>query len=332
MSAILVTIVVLLGGIYWLLKQPFVVPVRSNPPPVDTSRLQAHVRALSERFYPRSFDRPENLERVASYIGSAFVESGANVADQVFHVEGEQYRNVIARYGPKEGPVLVVGAHYDSFALLRSRSGAASLPSPESHTPGADDNASGVAGLLELARLLGETPPPVAVELVAYCLEEPPHFRTDAMGSAWHSRELRKSGRAVKLMLSLEMIGYFSSEPKSQMYPMPFLGLIYPARADFIAVVGRVQDWSATRRTKAAMQGATDLPIESINAPTIIPGIDFSDHSNYWNEGYPALMITDTAFYRNPYYHGAGDTADRLDYERMAKVVQAVYAVTQRRE
>jgi hypothetical protein len=169
----------------------------------------------------------------------------------------------------------------------------------------------------------------MSVELVAYCLEEPPHFRTDAMGSAWHARELRSSGREVKLMLALEMIGYFDSRSGSQTYPLRPLSWIYPKRGDFIAVVGRLQDWRATRRVKRLMRGASDLPVHSINALRVIPGVELSDHSSYWNEGLPALMITDTAFYRNPHYHAAGDTPDRLDYARMARVVQGVYAVTQ---
>ena len=200
---------------------------------------------------------------------------------------------------------------------------------PQTHTPGADDNASGVAGLLELARLLAISPPPVAVELVAYTLEEPPHFRTDAMGSVWHARSLRRSGTKLRVMISLEMIGYFSDEPGSQRYPLPGLDLIYPRRGNFIAIIGRIDDAAMTRRLKAAMLGAADLPVHSMNAFALIPGVDFSDHRSYWAEGYPALMVTDTAFYRNPHYHRGTDTADRLDYVRMTKVVQGVYALTQ---
>jgi Zn-dependent M28 family amino/carboxypeptidase len=322
--SLILPILALFAAAWWLLKQPFVIPNHSEPASVDATRLEQHVRALSERFYPRSFDHPENLERVASYIRSEFAGSGGRVDEQIFPVEEDRYRNIIARFGPGDGPVVVIGAHYDSVADLMSE-----RVSPETHTPGADDNASGVAGLLELARQLGQTSPPVAVELVAYCLEEPPHFRTDHMGSAWHARALRDGGREVRLMLSLEMIGYFSDKPGSQAYPLWLLNWIYPGRGDFIALAGRFQDWSITRRTKAAMLGATDLPVYSINALPIIPGIDFSDHLNYWNEGFHALMITDTAFYRNPNYHGAGDTAERLDYVRMAKVVQGVYAVIQ---
>jgi Zn-dependent M28 family amino/carboxypeptidase len=133
--------------------------------------------------------------------------------------------------------------------------------------------------------------------------------------------------RDIKLMLSLEMIGYFDDRPGSQSYPVPGMAHLYSDRGDFIAVVGRLGGFGATRRVKALMSGATDLPVHSINAPQRLQGIDFSDHLSYWNEGFPALMITDTAFLRNRSYHQAGDTYDKLDYRRMAKVVQAVYAI-----
>jgi Zn-dependent M28 family amino/carboxypeptidase len=192
--------------------------------------------------------------------------------------------------------------------------------------PGADDNASGVAGLIELAYLLGKQQLPVRVELIAYTLEEPPYFRTEHMGSAVHAAALRKEDVNVKLMICLEMIGYFSDEPRSQEFPASFFGAFYSSQGNFIAVVGRFGDGLLVRRIKGAMRGGTSLPIYSINAPTFVPGVDFSDQLNYWNAGYDAVMITDTAFFRNPNYHTAQDTADKLDYKRMAMVVEGVYA------
>ena len=318
-----------LAAIYWLVTQPFVVAHPSAPPSVDITALEAHVRALSDTFYPRSFDQLEKLDAAAAYVKSEFLRTGSKVEEQVFDVEGAQYRNIVARYGPDTGRFLVIGAHYDSFADSLSGDQPKGY-SRKTHTPGADDNASGVAALLELGRLLARAPPSIGVELVAYSLEEPPHFRTEAMGSSRHARQLRKSGREPVLMISLEMVGYFSTERGSQAYPLRMLRHIYPDKGDFIAIVGRVQDWSATRRVKGAMLGASDLPVQSMNALPMLAGVDFSDHLSYWNEGFSALMITDTAFYRNPHYHSAGDTADRLDYARMAKVVQGVYAVIER--
>ncbi|MBI4061055.1 MAG: M28 family peptidase, partial [Elusimicrobia bacterium] len=188
-----------------------------------------------------------------------------------------------------------------------------------------DDNASGAAGLLELARLLGKDAPAAPTELVAYSTEEPPYFATADMGSARHARALKARGAVIRAMISLEMIGTFSDEPGSQAYPSPLLALYYPSRADFIAVVGDLRNAGLARRVKKAMR-AGGLPVYSINAPAFIPGIDYSDHASYWREGYPAVMISDTAFYRNPRYHTSRDTADRLDYRRMAQVVSGAFA------
>jgi len=306
-----------------LVVQPMVAPLPSSAPPVDPARLEQHVRTLSVDLYPRSFDQFAHLNQAARYIEEQFQAAGADVSVQYVTVQEARYKNVIARFGPRTGPVMVIGAHYDSAGTET-----APVVTGETHTPGADDNASGVAGLIELARLLGRQAPSRSIELVAYTLEEPPHFRTDHMGSAWHARALRKEGREVSLMLSLEMIGYFSDAAGSQSYPLPGMTLLYPDRGNFIALVGRFGGFAASRRAKAIMRGATDLPVASLNAPPGLPGVDFSDHRNYWRAGYPALMVTDTAFMRNPHYHRAGDTADTLDYVRAAKVVQAVYALT----
>lgn len=316
---------------WFVTTQPFVRPLPSQPPAADPARMRANVQALSEKFYPRSHDHPGKLAAAAAHIRDAFKAAGGEVAEQEVRVEGERFVNIIARFGPQTGPLLVIGAHYDSHgdSLAASKSGRSFTR--DTHTPGADDNASGVAGLIELAYLLGKNPPARPVELVAYTLEEPPHFRTEHMGSAWHARSLASGKRPVELMLSLEMIGYFSDAEGSQSYPLPVLALFYPKKGDFIAVVSRLQDWSETRKVKAAMAGATDLPVFSINALPVLPGIDFSDHRNYWNHGVPGVMITDTAFYRNTEYHRRGDTYDRLDYGRMAKVVEGVYALAARR-
>jgi len=164
------------------------------------------------------------------------------------------------------------------------------------------------------------------VELVAYSLEEPPHFRTESMGSAVHAASLEAKKARVRAMISLEMIGCFSDEKDSQAYPLGVLKLLYPSTGNFIAVVGRIGGGRLVRVVKTAMRAATRLPVESINAPGFIPGIDFSDHLSYWEHGYPAVMVTDTAFYRNPRYHTSDDTPDTLDYERMALVVDGVVA------
>ena len=301
--------------------QPFVTPLPSTPPPVDPQRLRAHVVALSQTFHPRSFDQPKKLNAAADYVRDALraaVGTKAKVIEQEIIVDGERFRNLVVRFEPKgtpkSTPLLVIGAHYDSHS--DSNGG----------TPGADDNASGVTGIIELARLFAVSPPARSVELVAYTLEEPPHFRSDDMGSARHVQALAREGRKVELMLALEMIGYFSDAPASQRYPVPGMGWLYPTTGNFIGLVSRPQDWQETRALKAAMAGATPLPVYSVNTLPAIPGIDFSDHLSYWAENIPAIMVTNTAFNRNTQYHLAGDTAARLDYARMAQVVQGVYA------
>lgn len=301
--------------------QPFVAATPTVAQAADPATLERHVRALSETFHPRSFDRKDKLDGAADYIAGEFARIGLAAQFQPFEVDGATFHNVVVRIpdraGSHAGERLVVGAHYDSHGDGEGE---------DSHTPGADDNASGVAGLLELARLLKLRPLGRPVELVAFCLEEPPNFDTPDMGSAHHALGLQKAGVPVRLMLSIEMIGFFNDAEGSQAYPFAPLKLFYPNRGNFIAIVGRYRDWQDTRMLKSAMRGTGDVAVESINAPLFVPGIDLSDHLNYWKAGFPALMITDTAFYRNDQYHRRGDTADRLDYVRMAKVVSAVEA------
>ncbi|MEJ2157735.1 MAG: M28 family peptidase [Desulfobacteraceae bacterium] len=276
---------------------------------VDPVRLRRHVDQLSVVLMPRSYENLENLSRVADYIASEFTAAGAAVRLQPFKAQGNEYRNVIAEFGPESEAVIVVGAHYDSAGAL----------------PAADDNASGIAGLIELARLVAVLTPGYRIMLVAFCLEEPPFFNTVQMGSAVFARSLVDAGKKVRIMIALEMIGYFSDAPGSQAYPIPLLKLFYPTKGNFIAVVDQLFSGRA-REMKKIMRANSRIPVHSINAPAAIPGIDLSDHKSFWDQGYPAVMITDTAFFRNTAYHTAADTADRLDYARMAQVVRGVFA------
>ncbi len=289
--------------------QPMPAQAMATASMVDPERLTAHVRALSETFHPRDHLHLENLERAADYIAGHLERAGGHVESQLFQVEGRGYRNLIARFGPEGGERLVIGAHYDSAE----------------GTPGADDNASGVAGLLELAVLLGREPPPIRVDLVAYTLEEPPHFRTAQMGSAVHARSLKEAKAPVRAMVSLEMLGTYSDAPDSQDYPLAVLRLRYPDMGNFIGVVGLPGDGGLADSVAAAMRASSPLPVQVLNAPRSLPGVDLSDHAPFWDEGFRAVMVTDTAFLRNPRYHTAGDTWDTLDYARMAQAVQGVY-------
>jgi Zn-dependent M28 family amino/carboxypeptidase len=329
---LIVTLILLIGAVM-MMTQPFVSTVyritKMNTT-IEESKLKAHVRFLSQDVYPRSFDHASKLDAAASYIKRELEAAGATVTEQAVIVQGEKFRNLIARFNPKntpkDGALLVIGAHYDAHGDSIDASKAGKSATPQSQTPGADDNASGVAGLIELTRLLAKSPPSRPVELVAYTLEEPPNFRTPHMGSAWHAKRLLEAKQPIELMISLEMIGYFSDVQGSQSYPFPGMNLFYPSKGNYVSLVSRPKDWQHTRKLKALMAGATELPVYSINAPAFIPGIDFSDHLNYWKHDMPAVMITDTAFHRNKEYHQSGDTYERLDYRRMAQVVQGVYA------
>ena len=292
-----------------LMAQP---TFRSNPPSaviVNAERLRSHVIMLSETFHPRDYEHEINLEHCADYIAAHFLKAGAVVESQPVVAQGRQYRNVIARFGVGKGAKRVVGAHYDACG----------------QTPGADDNASGVAALIELGYLLGRHPPGSEIELVAYVLEEPPFFGTPMMGSAVHAAKIAAEDEPIVGVIVLEMVGTFSDARGSQSYPSLLLKLIYPSRGNFIAVIGRWDQGAWIKSIKTGMKGTTDLPVYSIRAPAAIPGVDLSDHRNYWPHGINALMVTDTAFYRNKTYHTPMDTTERLDYDRMSKVVVAVF-------
>ncbi|MDX1636520.1 MAG: M28 family peptidase [Balneolaceae bacterium] len=282
----------------------------------DPERLKTHVYALAKDLGPRDAGHPANMDRTADYIADQFSSTVQEVSDQSYTVAGiaMPVRNVRAFLGPETEERIVVGAHYDVAGPY----------------PGADDNASGVAGLLELARLFAEDDLPITVELVSYPLEEPPYYYTRSMGSYVHAKSLKDNDVNLRCMLALEMIGYFRDEKGSQSYPLGLLGPFYPDRGNFIAVVGKLFQRRLVRTIRESMRAASPLPVVSINAPRLLPGIALSDHCNYWWAGYPAAMITDTAFYRNPNYHTARDTPDTLDYERMAQVVNGVRAAVLR--
>ena len=241
----------------------------------DPERLEADVKALTGLPGFRCFERPDDLDVAADWAKTELMASGLLVEEQSFGVGDRSFRNFIAHYGLDEGPVLVIGAHYDVCG----------------EQPGADDNASAVAGLLELARMLDRNQPQVnhRLELALWPLEEPPNFRTPAMGSSIHANSLALRGADVRGMISLEMIGYFSDEKGSQSFPAPGMSLLYSSRGDSIVVVGNGSSWWFTRRIKARMAGSSNLVVRSMNAPTFVPGVDFSDHLNFWRHGWNAV-------------------------------------------
>lgn len=293
---------------FWITQPLIFTPKIEAVSQFNAEKLRKHVEKISTEFYPRSQPNLSNLNKTADYIKSEFEKSGGKVSEQKYRLEGREFRNIIVSFDSESDERIVIGAHYDSCE----------------DTIGADDNASGVAGLIELAYQLGKEKPSKQIELVAYTLEEPPYFSTTGMGSYVHAKSLKDNNVKISLMISLEMIGYFSEEENSQDFPASILKLFYPSKGNFILIVGNFINVLTVRRVKAAFQSASDLPVYSSNVPKIIPGVDFSDHRNYWIFGYDAIMITDTAFYRNKNYHTTADTPEKLDYIKMAKVVDGV--------
>lgn len=275
----------------------------------DTVKLKQHLLAITGTTQPRNHQHTDALNQVAAYIRHEFEQLNGQVQEQVYTVAGKEYRNVVLSVGPADAPRLVVGAHYDVCE----------------DQPGADDNASGVAGLLELARLLDKHTLPFRIDFVAYTLEEPPYFRTEHMGSYVHANSLYEQQADVMGMISLEMIGYFKDEKGSQRYPVAPLKLFYGNRGNYIAIVQRFGNGSFGRSLLRNYKKAATLPVKSLRAPAFLTGVDFSDHLNYWRFGFDALMITDTSFYRNSNYHQPTDTIYTLDFKRMGEVVDAVY-------
>lgn len=314
--AVLTVLFAVCTALVWFITNPVIFrpSVITGLPSAVPTRLRSDVELLVADFPARTLPDSGTLKQAADHIATEFERSGCKPVLQSYVVGGKDYHNIICSRGPANAPRVIIGAHYDVAGT---------------DNPGADDNASGVAALLELSRLLDEAGPDLAhrLDLVAFTLEEPPNFRSDRMGSYVHAKSLREAGTDVRLMISVEMIGYFSDEPGSQLYPVPGLDLIYPDKGNFIAVIGRAFDRKPVARTKALMRAGNTLPVYSLNAPAHVPGVDFSDHQSFWRAGYPAVMVTDTAFFRNPNYHTAHDTPETLDYERMAGVVDGLFRV-----
>ncbi|HCZ11886.1 MAG TPA: aminopeptidase [Nitrospiraceae bacterium] len=270
------------------------------------------VKRLAHDIGERSYRDTDKLNKAADYIEKKFRSYGCEVRKQPFGYLGNTYYNVsceIKGAGNPQDGILVIGAHYDTVT----------------GTPGADDNASGIAGLLELARLAVTKSFQRTVRFVAFSLEEPPTFMTKHMGSYVYAKSLKQEGIKVCGMISLEMLGYYSDRKNSQYYPFPIFKWFYPDKGNFITFVGNIRSMSFTKKVKRYFQESSSLPAESFNGISLIPGVNFSDHWGFWEFGYSAFMITDTAFYRNPHYHAPGDTFETLDYERMTEFVIGLY-------
>jgi len=291
-------------------QQPF-------PSSVSEIASRAHriVNTLAVQFPSRNGLYARNLSRAAGFIEEEFSSLGFKVTSQIYGTHSTRVRNLIVEKKGKNASKawLVIGAHYDTVV----------------GTPGADDNASGVAGLLELARLLREYENERTMQLVAFTLEEPPYFFSSKMGSRVYARQLKADGAGVQVMMSLEMIG-FAGEGLKQTYPFPLMRQLYgyPGVGNFIGIVGNVRTRRLIRFIHQAMRKSCRVGVESLSAPGFLPPLYLSDHSSFWKFGFPAVMITDTAFLRNPHYHKPSDTPDTLNYRFLAEVIKGLYHAT----
>lgn len=274
--------------------------------------LAALVHSLAVTIGPRSYQDPANLNAAADFISRRLASFGYDLIAQPYQVGELTVRNIIAERRGTDQPdrVIVIGAHYDTVV----------------GSPGADDNASGVAVLLELARLHSETHFRKTVRFVAFTLEEPPFFRSRHMGSRIYARFLRERGDRIEAMLCLESVGYYSQEPESQSFPslVFWLRWRYPTTGNFITIVGNDDSQPLQTQVRDALTTHMNLPVETYAGPWWIPGVDWSDHGSFWNEGYPAVMLTDTAPFRNPHYHRQTDLPDTLDYRAMSELVRGL--------
>lgn len=283
-------------------------PGDNTSPAKIEDRLRAHVWTLAEEIGERNFENTGSLDKTADYIETSFRKSGLNSQKQVYG--DRNYRNIIAEITGKgtADEIILVGAHYDTVWL----------------SPGADDNASGVAVMLELAKILAGNQYEKTIRFVGFTNEEQPFSNTELMGSKVYSRHVFENREKIRIMYSLEMLGYYSDEDSSQHYPTP-LKWFYPDRANFIAFIANINSGLSMIRSLCAFRKHSGFPAEGlIMSERIVPDIRRSDHASFWDLGYPAVMVTDTAQYRNVNYHTVGDVPRTLAYTKMAELVSGL--------
>lgn len=310
---ILLTLVAMLLAAAWFSRryragEPAVSPAveLSAEEAEAAKRLEGDVRRLAGEIGERNMWHFERLEQAAKYIEYELRTAGWAVGAQEYELQGRRPRNIVAEIAGSESPqeIVLIGAHYDSVM----------------GSPGANDNGSGVAALLELSRMLFGARPRRTLRLVAFVNEEPPFFKTSEMGSRVHARAAKRSGEKIVAMVSLETIGYYSEAEGSQMFPFTPLRFFYPTRGNFVAFVSNFRSRALLQRSLKAFRAASDFPAEGLAAPEWLIGVDWSDQWSFWRSGYPAVMITDTAPFRYRHYHTMQDTPDKVDYEALARV------------
>lgn len=299
------------------------------------SRLTSHVETLAGAIGERNAWRAGSMDRTSAFIEGELARLGYAVQRQDFSIAREGLRGLAARIFGRAGNVaadvervtftnlwvdipgttnakeiVVVGAHYDSVPMC----------------PGANDNGTGVAAVIELARLLKAERLPRTLRFVLFANEEQPFFTSNAMGSRVYAEAAKNRGEAIAAMISVETVGYFSQAKGSQRYPFP-LGFLYPETGNFIAFVSNVRSRDLLRRAIGTFRREAAFPSEGLAAPAMVPGVDWSDHASFWEQGYPAIMVTDTAPYRYPDYHRPSDTPDKIDYDSLTRVVSGLAKV-----
>lgn len=322
-SRLVLSRVLFYGGLlfavwWWMLRMPGPTgrPPLRPPTGAETAlanQLRGDVAILAGKIGERNvLYKPRQLYQAAAFIEASLTGAGYAVRSQSYQATGTPCRNIAVEIRGTAHPaeIVVVGAHYDT------------VPG----SPGADDNASGVATTLALARHFARTNPARTLRFVAFVNEEPPYFWTAEMGSLVYAKECRRRGERIEAMLSMESVGYYSASPSSQHYPPAMRGL-FPSTGDFVAFVGNVGSGALVRETVGAFRRTAALPSEGAALPNAIPGVGWSDHWSFWQQGYPGIEVTDTAPYRNPYYHTPKDTPEKLDYDRLARLTAAMYEV-----
>ena len=308
-----------LGRFLWFTQMPLtsyveVLPQLTSEESELRDRLSSEVSYLSVYIGDRSLPRPHSLQAASDYLTNNLREQGYTVTELPYSVKGEKVHNLEASLAGTDVTLgqVIVGAHYDSVA----------------GTVAANDNGTGVAAVLEIARLVRQMKFRRTVRFVLFVNEEPPYFQTAVMGSRVYAHQLRQGGVPVSAMISLETIGFYSDQPGSQKYP-PILSLFYPSRGNFITFVGNTESRWLVRESIRSFRESTRFPSEGIAAPGDWTGIGWSDQWSFWQEGYPGIMVTDTAPFRYPYYHTQNDTIDKVNFDRTARVVEGICKVVE---
>lgn len=273
--------------------------------------LRADVQKLAGEIGERNMPHYSQLNAAVDFLEDSFSRAGLRPKRDSYELRGQACHNIETEIRGALPGIILIGAHYDSVF----------------GSPGANDNGTGVAATLALARRFANTKPKHTLRFVAFVNEEPPYFLSDEMGSLFYARRCKERGDRISAMISLETIGYFSDVPGSQAYPAPGLGLFYPKIGNFIGFVSNVHSRALLRRVVGLFRKHAKIPSEGAALPAFIPGVSWSDQWSFWRQGYPAIMVTDTAPFRYPYYHSSSDKPDKLDYDRFTLVVSGMEKV-----